>query len=557
MLSDDAIAMTGKILHHLPKALRGSRADIHEHPSGPPLVDLGVPLKPAFSALEVPTMTEHAQRICVDGSDGIASLIEFPEGPPAVLVLMFDGEEPPEIDPLVSLVETSGQILAQAHRRQVAEIDATHNLEHDLTTGLGNVTHLRRWFTETHAPATGWTAVGVSPQHLADLDGSFGRDALDVALREVGSELERIANEHARTDGIETPLVRSGDPEYLVIVPSSRGEALAASFASRFASPIDIDGTAQPIDITIGWAEIEANDQDLTEALANVATAVRRGQQRTTEIVAFEPQYREDARRRTQLIRWLEGAIANRELEIHFQPIVDAVTTSIEGYECLIRGSLDGEPVSPGEFIPLAEETQMIVAIGEFALREACAAIPFLRGDKPYVAVNLSPFELSDPSLLSRIEGVLMQSKVDRSRLVFEVTEGTETSPADAELLVKLRDLGVKIAIDDFGAGHANLAYLNSLPAQILKLDRSLITPMVEDPGAASVVLKAIEMAHGLGMTVVGEGVETNEELDALRRMRCDRVQGWLTGRPAPLDNFIEITAERPLTQLSRPREAA
>jgi EAL domain-containing protein (putative c-di-GMP-specific phosphodiesterase class I) len=140
--------------------------------------------------------------------------------------------------------------------------------------------------------------------------------------------------------------------------------------------------------------------------------------------------------------------------------------------------------------------------------------------------------------------------------VVFEITEGIATSQADIELLHRLRRIGVKIAIDDFGSGQSNLSYLNSLPAQILKLDRSLITPIVDDIGAAGVVRKAIEMAHDLGMTVVGEGVETNDELNALRRVRCDLVQGWLTGRPAPLDTFIEITIARPVTQINAPNES-
>jgi len=556
MLATDAATITTHALRHLPKALAGSHAHIHQHPSGPPSVDLGVPLEPAFSALEVPTVTEHAQKIRVGRNEGVASLIEFPEGPPAVLVLMFGRTAPAQIGPLTSLVETTSRILAQAHRRQIAEIDATHNLEHDLTTGLANVAYLQRWFSTASAPAEGWTAIGVAPQNLVDLDGSFGRDAYDLVLRAVGLELNEIVEATAAHYGMETRLVRVGEPEFVAVVPTTVGEVVANTFASRFVDPIDVGNTSLSVDATIGMAEVDPGDSDLTEAMANVAIAVRRGQQRTTEIIPFEIRYREDARRRTQLTLWLEQALENRDLMIHFQPIVNAYTTTIEGYECLIRGSLDGEPVSPGEFIPLAEETGMISTIGEFVLREACAAVPFLRGDNPYVAVNLSPLELSDPALLERIATVLDESNVARERVVFEVTEGAETSAADAELLGELRDLGVKIAIDDFGSGHANLAYLNSLPAQILKLDRSLITPMVDDPGAASVVLKAIEMAHGLGMSVVGEGVETNEELDALRRVRCDRIQGWFTGRPAPLEDFIEITVERPLTQISQPRDS-
>ena len=206
---------------------------------------------------------------------------------------------------------------------------------------------------------------------------------------------------------------------------------------------------------------------------------------------------------------------------------------------------MDGQPLSPGEFIPVAEDTGVITAIGQFVLREACAALPFLRGEDPFVSVNLSPVQLSQVDLLDNIERVLVSSNVPRERVTFEVTEGATATPEGLERLRELRELGVRIAIDDFGSGQSNLAYLNELPAQVLKLDRSLVTPIPHDEGAATLVEKAIEMAHALGMTVVGEGVETRTELDALRNLECDRIQGWFTGRPGPLKDFIEITVDQ------------
>lgn len=552
VLSDDVTELTARVLRELPRALVGSHAHLHQHPSGPPLVDMNVTLEPPFSALELPTSPDRAKPIRIGSARGVASLVEFADGPPAVLTLMYGPTKPAQDEPLVSLVETSSQILAQAYRREAAESNATHSREHDHTTGLANVAQLHRWFESTPTPKNGWTVVGVTPQ-LDDLDGAAGREAHDQVLGTIGHILHQMVQGLSAAQGVDVDLVRVGDPEFVAVVPTDFGEQVAMAFASRFADPINVGSTSLPIEATIGIAEVNSHSIDLTEALSNVASAVRRGQHRITEIVPFETRYREDARRRTQLLRWLEQAIENRDLTIHFQPIVNATTTVTEGYECLIRGSLDGTPVSPAEFIPLAEESGLIFAIGEFVLREACAALPFLPGDTPYVAVNISPLELSDPELLGRIERVLIDSNVERERIVFEVTEGVETSAEDAKRLEHLRALGVKIAIDDFGSGHANLSYLSSLPAQILKLDRSLITPIVEDPNAASIVLKAIEMAHQLGMTVVGEGVEDNDELDALRRMRCDRIQGWFTGRPAPLESFIEVAEPPASTTMAAP----
>lgn len=556
VLAETAPELTSAVLKHLPRALAGSHAHLHEHPSGPPHIDLGVTLEPSISALEVPTLGDQAQLVTLRSGRGVASLVAFPVGPPAVLVLVFGETEPAQPEPLVSLIETAGRILAQAHRRQQAESSATHSREHDLLTGLPNSSHLQRWFREQDPTATAWTALGLHPQRLDELDGSFGRDARDLVLRQVARHIDTIISGVLDARGVTGSIARIGQPEFVSLVPESEAQAVIAALVTGFEQPLDIDGTSIAVSLTIGVDQIEHTDRDLTQTVANLSAAIRQVDGRNTEIVHFESRHRDEVRRRTQLITWLERAIEDRDLSIHFQPVVSAVTTEALGYECLIRGQLDGKPVSPAEFIPLAEETNLITAIGEFALREACAALPFLPGNTPYVAINLSPVELSDPGLLDRIESVLTQSAVDRSRIVFEVTEGVATSQGDIDVLHHLRRLGVKIAIDDFGSGQSNLSYLTMLPAQILKLDRSLVTPIVDDVGAAGVVRRAIEMAHDLGMSVVGEGVETNDELNALRRLRCDLIQGWLTGRPEPLDKFIEITIDRPVTQISSPEES-
>lgn len=555
ILAETAPEVTAAVLRHLPAVLEGSHAHLHEHPSGPPAYDLGVRLEPSISALEVPTVTDQAQRIEFHDGSGVASLVEFPDGPPAVLVLRFGDTQPAQVESLISLMETAGRLLAQAHRRQAAESRATHNREHDLLTGLPNSIYLRRWFSDRNERTTQWSALGVQPHRLGDWDDVFGRDAREVVLQAIATVLDDTTAINAASDDVDVALARIGEPEFVVLVPQAHVDVMTREITRAFEKPLAIQGAQVNVDLTIGLAEVERSDRDLTQTIANVSAAIRHGNG-MTGVVEFEPRHREEVRRRTELINWLSRAIENRDLEVNFQPIVNAVTTTIEGYECLVRGSKDGKPISPAEFVPLAEETNMIVAIGQFVLREACAALPFLRGDSPYVAINLSPIELSNPQLLLGIEQVLNESQAERGRVVFEVTEGATTTDDDVELLKQIRKLGVKIAIDDFGSGQSNLSYLNTLPAQILKLDRSLITPMVDDPGAASVVKKAIEMAHDLGMTVVGEGVEDNEELDALRRMRCDRIQGWLTGRPGRLEDFIEITIDRPVTKINVPRDS-
>ncbi len=542
-MATTAPQLTAAVLSHLPSALADSHTHLHVHPSGPPTVDLGVPLEPTISALELPTVADAGQVVNLRNGSGIAALVEFPEGPPAVLVLAFGYQKPTQVEPLISLVETAAQILAQAHRRQAAESRALHDREHDLLTDLPNASFISDWFADRADRSISWSIIGVQPQRLDELDGLMGRTSRNLLLRSISDALA----ETLRASGIESEVVlgRITDPEFAVIAPTTKRDALTKTIARRFAQPLTVDGQSFDVGATIAFDRIALHDDDLTQAITNVAAAIAQAPGRETEIIAFEKSHRESLRRRSILIDWLSQAIENRELSVHFQPIVNAITTKIEGYEVLVRASMNGQPLSPTEFIPVAEDTGMIAAIGQFVLREACAAIPFLRGNTPYVAVNLSPIQLSDPELLDDIERILAAANAPRDRVIFEVTEGATATPEGVARLTELRELGVRIAIDDFGSGQSNLSYLNNLPAQILKLDRSLVAPMIDDVGAATLVEKAIEMAHALDMTVIGEGVETHEQLNALRRVRCDRIQGWFTGRPAPLQNFIEITVDR------------
>ncbi len=544
-LATTAPQLTAAVLRHLPSALAGSHTHLHVHPSGPPTVDLGIPLEPSISALEMPTIGDGGKLVQLRKGVGVACLVEFPEGPPAVLVLAFGKTEPTQVEPLISLLETAAQILAQAHRRQAAESRALHDREHDLLTDLPNSEFTRHWFVEQADRSITWSTIGVQPQRLDELDGRMGRARRDLVMKSIADALAEVIAKMAPNGEFETVLTRLTKPDFAIITPTRTSADLITAFAARFDQPFIVDGTAVELGATITYAEVSTFDDDLSQSITNVTAALAQAEGRETEVIRFEEGHRESLRRRGIIGDWLSHALENGDLSVHFQPIVNTITTSIEGYEVLLRATMHGDPISPAEVIPIAEDNGMITEIGHFALREACAALPLLRGNTPYVAVNLSPVQLSDIDLLDGIERVLTETNAPRDRIIFEVTEGATATPQGLAVLHEIRALGVKIAIDDFGSGQSNLAYLNNLPAQILKLDRSLVTPMTHDPGAVTLVQKTIEMAHALDMTVIGEGVETHEELNALRRVFCDRVQGWFTGRPGPLENFMEIKVDR------------
>lgn len=548
-LATTAPELTAAVLSHLPSALAGSHTHLHVHPSGPPTVDLGIPLEPAISALEAPNGCDGGALVKLRKGTGIASLVEFPEGPPAVLVLAFGDTQPTQVEPLISLVETAAKILAQAHRRRAAESRALHDREHDTLTDLPNSEFTRHWFTEQADRSTPWTIIGIQPQRMDELDGRMGRDSRDLVTKSIADALIAVISDVAPSRAEEIVVARLTKPDFAIITPTPVSADLITAFSDRFAEPLIVEGEEVELNATIAYAEVSAHDPDLTQSITNVSSAVAQAEGRETEVIRFEAGHRESLRRKGIIGDWLNHAIENGDLSVHFQPIVNAITTAIEGYEVLLRATMHGQPLSPAEFVPIAEDTGVITAIGDFALREACAALPHLRGNNPYVAVNLSPVQLSGVALLSDIERVLTETKTPRERVIFEVTEGATATPEGLAVLSQIRDLGVKIAIDDFGSGQSNLAYLTNLPAEILKLDRSLVTPMPHDESAVTLVQKTVEMAHALDMTVIGEGVENRAELDALRRVFCDRIQGWYTGKPGPLSDFMEISLE-PITSI-------
>jgi EAL domain-containing protein (putative c-di-GMP-specific phosphodiesterase class I) len=232
---------------------------------------------------------------------------------------------------------------------------------------------------------------------------------------------------------------------------------------------------------------------------------------------------------------------------LHYQPIVDISTGLITGIEALLRWNhpLRGL-VSPLDFIPLAEETGLIVQIGEWVLSNACKRskawqaqiAPDLR-----VAVNLSPRQVADPMLFSNLKRIIRDSGLDPSRLELEITESVVMSNGESavDVLHQLKSIGVQIALDDFGTGYSSLAYLKRFPIDTLKVDRSFIRDVPTDCGDMEITRAIIAMAHGLKLKVVAEGVETVEQLEFLRNERCDAVQGYLLCRPLPENEVAAV----------------
>lgn len=259
----------------------------------------------------------------------------------------------------------------------------------------------------------------------------------------------------------------------------------------------------------------------------------------------------------------LRRGLENDEFVLHYQPRVDVMTGSIVGAEALLRWR---HPrlglLFPAQFIALAEETGLIVPIGEWVLRTACAqSMKWQRDGLPRIAiaVNISPLQLRQGSIVESVEKTLAETGLGPDELELDITESVITrEPGEViKSLDKLRETGVRISIDDFGAERSSLSRLKKLPADILKIDRSIVRDITEDPDAAANVGAIIAMAHALKLTVIAEGVETLDQLEFLRSLKCSEMQGYFVGRPAPAEALGHLLAEDGRAEWFSPPKAA
>ncbi|HKO94387.1 MAG TPA: EAL domain-containing protein, partial [Polyangiaceae bacterium] len=258
-----------------------------------------------------------------------------------------------------------------------------------------------------------------------------------------------------------------------------------------------------------------------------------------------------DARRRLVMFGMLRAALQRSELLLHYQPKVDLDTGDIVGAEALVRwDSPELGRVSPGEFIPLAEQTSLIKPLTSWVLEEALRQLVAWEtaGISTCVAINLSARNLTDEKLPERLSELLGQGNVMPERMIMEVTESAVMANPEraAVVLERLRELGVGLSIDDFGTGYSSLTYLRTLPAGELKIDRSFIRDIDQNENNAAIVVAVINLAHGLGLRVVAEGVETEAELARLVTLGCDLAQGFLISRPLPAGDFAAFLATYP-----------
>jgi EAL domain-containing protein (putative c-di-GMP-specific phosphodiesterase class I) len=241
-------------------------------------------------------------------------------------------------------------------------------------------------------------------------------------------------------------------------------------------------------------------------------------------------------------------------MALHYQPVVRPIDGSVAGFEALLRWErADGSLIAPADFIPIAEETGLIVPIGDWVIEHACDQLGAWQRegiDNLWISINVSVLQLQHGALLQTFERAFARTGADPSRIVMELTESALVNEDDAgsAQLARLRELGVRVAIDDFGTGYSGLAYLRKLPVDLIKIDQSFVAEIVTDATASAVLFAIVQLAHVLGYEIIAEGAETGSEVDVLRTLDCDYIQGFYYAQPAP-PSTADVIARYGLTE--------
>jgi diguanylate cyclase (GGDEF)-like protein/PAS domain S-box-containing protein len=425
--------------------------------------------------------------------------------------------------------------------RKLAEQRIAHMAHHDALTGLPNRVLLRdriqQAIAQAHRNDAQLAVLFLDLDRFKTINDSLGHQLGDRLLQSVASRILVCVREGDTVS-------RVGGDEFVIVIPgvSAAGDAsaVAAKILEVLSSAFHLNGNDLHVNASIGISLYPADGLDAETLMRNADTAMYHAKDSGRANFQYFTQHMNvAAQQRLSLENALRRALENGEFEVHYQPLYDLRDRSITGFEALVRWSPPGrEMVMPSEFIAAAEESGLIVPLGEWVLREALRqARTWQSAGRPLmIAVNVSALQLSRPSFVERLRGLIEQTGIDAALVELEVTEGVIIEGAgDArESLDRIAAFGVGIAIDDFGTGYSGLAYLKRLPINTVKIDQSFVRDLTVDPDDAAIVTAIVAMSKSLGVDVVAEGVETEEQLAELKALGCHRAQGYLLAPPMP-----------------------
>ncbi|HVH98818.1 MAG TPA: EAL domain-containing protein [Enhygromyxa sp.] len=446
--------------------------------------------------------------------------------------------------------------LTDINRRKRTELLAAPYALHDELTGLPSrgvlLDRLEQAIDQSHRdPEFRFSVLFLNLDRFKVLNDSIGLESADRILMQLAQRLRDCVAEG-------TLVCRYGGDEFAILVENladfDEADKLADAIHQSLAQPFELDGqtifTTASIGITNSDRDYERASDVIRDAGAATSRAKRRGKSRSS---TFDIAMRQEAMNTLRTQTQLREAIVRQQFEVYYQPIVALGSCRLTGFEALVRWNHPKRGViGPVEFIALAEETGLIVPIGQFVLREACSQMAawhrrFADADDVTISINLSGHQLNSPTLVTDIEQVLDDTGLRPSAVKLELTESTliDDPSTATRILGRLRDRGIKLYIDDFGTGYSSLSYLHRFAIDGLKIDKSFVDMVGREDRKAAIVPSIVGLAHNLGMGVVAEGVETREQARELTLLDCAEAQGYLYSRPVPKDQAAELIVRR------------
>jgi diguanylate cyclase (GGDEF)-like protein len=425
--------------------------------------------------------------------------------------------------------------LEEASERKI-EYVARHDPLTDLPNRVAFSEQLTQAIEQAAAHRAQLSIVCIDLDHFKEVNEVFGHATADRLLKQLGERLKATAG--------EAFLARLGGDDFNIIVTDGHQPMVTEELAKRVqdlaSDGFDIDGQVIRVGLSIGIAIYPFDGSDAATLLVNGDAALARAKRDGRgSLRFFEAEMDKQQRERRALQHELGSAIEQNQLKLFYQPQA-RIDGEVVGFEALLRWEhpVRGR-IAPHVFIPLAEDSGMIVPIGEWVLREACRQAA--SWSRPLaVAVNLSPVQFHYSDLPALVLSILVETGLQPHRLELEITEGVLMNDFERAIgiLRRLKSLGVSIAMDDFGTGYSSLRYLQAFPFDKIKIDKSFVDQLGQNLQSQAIIRAVIGLAHGLALPVLAEGVETPEQLEFLRRERCDEIQGYLIGRPQPIESY-------------------
>ena len=436
------------------------------------------------------------------------------------------------------LKRTNTQLKAEISERRQAESKLNYLAYHDPLTGLANrrcfIERLEYSLQESGQEGQRLAVLFIDLDQFKQVNDSLGHGVGDELLVSVGARL----SEHV---GLIDMLARLGGDEFICLMEAVRSEdeveMLAREIIAAFDTPFRLGDLELFLSASIGISLFPGDGASVLDLMRNADTAMYRAKAMGRgQYHFYTPEMTRDARERIRMENLLRRALDHGEFSVHFQPLVETLSGKLVGAEALVRwNSLELGLVMPSSFIPLVEDSGIIIPLGNLVLRETCRQVMQWRRsgfDLPQVSVNLSVKQLERPEFIDTLRDILDETGMDAASLKLELTESVVMAVGDARsVLLRLRELGIGLALDDFGTGYSSLSYLKMLPVQQLKIDRSFVMGIGSNAGDEAIIRTIMELANSLNFEVVAEGVETAEQAAFLAQLGCQQLQGYLHGR--------------------------